>query len=141
MSANDFIYAYQPNLTGILSVKNTDGTNDIAAGDVVTFDAANPLSATNAFFCVKRANATSDSPSWIAIDAIPKTKQGRVAINGPIVGAVAGAAITAGTPVMPTTSGQLIAQTAGLQQTGYCLTTAAGINDKILVLVCAAFNH
>ena len=140
MAANDFVLAYNPNLTGVQGVKNTDGTNDLVAGDLCKLDTANPLSATNPFLCVVRANATTDAPIFVCLDNIPKTKQGRVAIPGPIIKVVAGAAITAGVEVMATTSGQVIAQTAGLRQVGYALTPAAALGDQILMLQASAKN-
>lgn len=140
MAANDFVLAYQPNLTGMISVKNTDGTNDLNSGDFCKLDTANPLSATNPFVCVVRANANTDAPIFVCIDNIPKTKAGRVSAGGPVVRCVAGAAITAGVELMATTSGQVIAQTAGLRQVGYALTPAAALGDQILMLQSAAKN-
>lgn len=141
MAANDFVLAYQPNLTGLMSVKNTDGANDLVAGDMCKLDTANPISATNAFICVVRAGATGDKCVFPVLDNIPKTKTGRVACApGSVVRVVAGAAITLGDPLMCTTVGQVIAQTAALPQVGYALSSAAGISDQILMLFAPAKN-
>lgn len=140
MAANDFVLAYQPNLTGCVAVKNTDGTNDLNAGDLVKLDTANPLSATNPFICVVRANATTDTPAFAMLDNCPRTKTARMAVPGPIIRVVAGAAITMAVPVMATTSGQVIAQTAGLAQCGYAFTPAAALGDQILMLVTIGKN-
>lgn len=140
MAANDFVLAYQPNLTGMISVKNTDGTNNLNAGDFCKLDTANPLSATNPFICVVRCNANTDTTTFVCIDNILMLKSGRVSAGGPIVRVVAGAAITAGVELMLTTAGQVVAQTAGLKQVGYALTPAAALNDQILMLQSAAKN-
>lgn len=139
MAANDFVLAYQPVLTGMVAVKNTDGVN-INSGDLVKMDVANPLSATVPFLCVVRAGAVTDSPVFVAIDNILQLKSGRVAVAGPIARCVASAAIVVNAAVTATAAGQAVTKGAGNPQFGWALTPAANAGDQILVLMTSAAN-
>lgn len=136
MAANDFLYARIPQPSD-LSCKNASGS-DIAAGNVVTLDPANPVSATQSEPGIKQGT-TDDFAFGIAIEAIANGKSGRVA-RGSIAQAVASAAITAGAVVQADASGKVKTQGAGKAQVGQALTAAAADGDKILVALAVAKN-
>jgi len=138
MAANDYKYATTPIGTDI-PCKNTEASTALAAGNVVKLDATNVLSGTQANIGVLQGAATTDYPVGVAMEAAAAGKQLRVRCEG-IAQVVAGAAITAGALVMPTTAGKVITQTAAKPQLGQALTAAAADGDRILVLLSRALN-
>lgn len=138
MAANDFIYASMPSELDI-AAKNTDAVA-IAAGDVVKLDTTNVVSGTQGHIGVLQGTVAAVNLVGIAMEAMAVGKIGRVRPLGPVVQAVASAAIAAGIHVAAAASGKVAAQTAGQTQLGLSLTAAASNNDKILLMLCGAKN-
>lgn len=138
MATTDFQWGRIPVPGADRSVKNTDGTNDIAAGNVVTIDASNPMSGTQGVPGVTRGT-TDDYAFGVAVEAIPKGAIGRVQCLG-VIQVVASAGITAGAVVQADASGQVKTQVATKAQLGQALTGASGSGDLVWVALSIARN-
>lgn len=120
-----------PTLT--YTVKNTSGS-DIAANIGVIADTyvAGQIS-------VKLPTGSGTThPFGITMEAIANGKTGRV-MGGGIAVCVASGTLTAGGPVMLDSAGKVLAQTAGLYQTGVCMQDAVA-TDAVNVLLAFAKN-
>lgn len=129
MATTDFQWGRIPVQGGDVSVKNTDGTNDLKAGDLVTIDTGNLMSSTQPVPGVVRST-TDDYTFGVAIESIPKGSIGRVQTLG-IVQVVASGAITANTTVEADANGQVKTCAGGKPQAGLALTGTAALNDLL----------
>lgn len=119
-----------------LIVKNYTGA-DIPVGTAVKVDTGN-VPGTNLPLGV--VQTTSDQLCiGFALSTIPAGKTAAIRCGGVAVG-IAGAAVTVGVPVMSNSSGQVVAQTAGLYQIGYALSAGTVATDQIMVLIAPAKN-
>lgn len=139
MATTDFDWARIPiGPNGDIPVKNTDSSNDLVVGNVVTIDASNPMSATQQAPGVK-LGANNDFAFGVVVEAIARNAYGRVQILG-IAPVVASAAITAGAVIQAAASGKVVTQSSGQPQLGQALTAAAANNDIIMARIAIAKN-
>ena len=125
---------------------------DIPAYSAVIIDTANALSVNNVVdgVAVKLpAAANGQSCIGFTMTTIPGTNTtggppgaGRVRLPGPIMKAVATAAITAGARVMTdaTGNGTVITKTAGLPELGIALSSAINSGDEVLLMLTSALD-
>ena len=138
MAATDYQVSRFPLGIAEMPVKNTSGTafalGSQGQGPLVKLDTANLMSGTQAAVGVVLTAAVTDIPLGVVIEDIPAGGYGRVQLLG-CAWCIAQAAITAGVLVGPggTTSGDVIAYTAGDPYIGQALTAAATAGDPILV--------
>lgn len=137
MAANDFVYASTP-LASDLTVKNTEASADIAAGNVVKLDTTNVVSGSQRHIGALLGTAAA-YPLGVAMENIPNGKTGRVRPIG-VAQVVASGAITAGAVVAAGASAKVAAQSAGQAQLGVALTATAADGDKLLVAISIAKN-
>lgn len=138
MAQNDFDWASTP-LPWDLPVKNYSTVTDIPAFTVVKLDTGNLVSGTNESVGISIC-ATGDYPLGVTIEDIAPGKQGRVRNLG-IVPVTADTAITAGVTVRAGFSGDVTTRSAGNNQLGQALGTAAALGDVILVQLAIAANN
>lgn len=137
MAATDFQWGGYPVSGGDIPCKNTDGSNDLKAGDAVTIDSSNAIAGAQPIVGVKRST-TDDVSIGAAVEAIPKGATGRIRVYGVAVMAAGSAnsgVITAGTNVQADATGQVKTQAAGKPQIGIAFSTTAAQGDPVLVLL------
>lgn len=137
MAATDYIWGSGTPLLD-MACKNTDGTNDLVAGDTVTIDSTNVLSTTQGEVAVLRST-TDDSALGVCVENIPKGSIGRVRVYG-VAMARASGVITAGGDVQCDTTGRVKALAGGKPSHGKALATTASDGDPIPVLLFHAKN-
>lgn len=140
MAANDVILSRYPmSGDGVISVLNTDGTNALTPGMLVTLDGSNLLSTTQPIIGVKMAVA-DNKIFGVCLEAIGLNKIGRVQTpyRG-IVPAFAGTAnsgvITAGDSVEGDASGACKTSAGSKFVIGDALQTTAAAGDQLLLAV------
>lgn len=134
MATTDFVWGRIPlNPDGTITVKNTDSSNAFVAGNVVTFDASNPLSGTQPAPGAV-LSTTDDLAAGVCIESIAKTAYGRVQVDG-FVQVVATGSITANTMVEADTSGGVKTCASGKPAIGRALTAASNNGDLIWIQV------
>lgn len=127
MATSDFQYPHIEVIGGTKAVKNTSSSVAIAAGDCVTLDASNLASGTQPVDGVVQS-ANQDLILGIALENIAVGDIGRVMTDGEVQ-VVCSAAVTAGTMVMSSGSGQVATQTSAQPTVGEALgasTTGTG---------------
>lgn len=125
---------------------------DIPAYSAVIVDSTNAISVNNIVdgIAVKLpAASTGQTVIGVTMEIIHGTTftggspgVGRVRTIGPVVKAVASAAVAAGVPVMTDASGTgtVVAQTAGKSQFAISLTAATASGDELALVLCGANN-
>jgi len=134
--ATDFQYGRSPVVGGEYGVKSYSTT--LAAALVVKLDTSNKESGASPAGVVVTA-ASTDMPFGVTVESFASGGTGRVQCYG-IAVCTAGAAITAGDVVMPTSSGKVITQTSAKPQVGIALHDAAADGDPVRVLLQIAKN-
>lgn len=141
MATTDFVWGRIPVTGADVTIKNTDGTNNFVAGNLVTLDPANAMAtgtpAQPAPGCVLAVN--NDYTFGVVIESIAIGAFGRVQRIGQIQ-VVASAAITAGAIVQSSGSGKVATSGVAQPQVGQALTAAAGNLDLIWVALDRAKN-
>lgn len=137
MAANDIILTAIFVQNGLVAIKNTDGTNDILAGQAVVLDTATLISSSNAALAGKLGGA-GGQPLGVAIEKIAKGTTGRIATGYmAFVPAQAGSAnsgvITADDWVEGDATGQFKTTAGGVPTYGKALTTTAAQGDQFLL--------
>ena len=107
------------------------GGSDLAEGSAVILDTSNTGGANTAVGVT--LPASDAKVIGILPSTIPAGKSGVVRVQG-IANAIAGGTLHVGDVVMGNSAGKVVAQTAGLQQIGYCWSEAVN-NDRVLVLI------
>ena len=134
--ATDFVYGRQPLTGSEIGVKSYSTT--LAAKLVVKLDTSNKESGASPAGVVVTA-ASTDMPFGVTVESFASGGTGRVQCYG-IAVCTAGAAITAGDVVMPTSSGKVITQTSAKPQVGIAMHDAAADGDPVRVLLQLAKN-
>lgn len=138
MAVNDTLWGGYAVQGGDLPFKNTDGSNDLVAGDAVFIDTTNVITTSQPVAGVVRST-TDNAAIGVAIESIPKGKTGRVRVYGVAVARASGA-VTAGDNVSCDTVGNMKTTPGGKACLGMALNTTTTLGDALMVLIDRAKN-